>query len=225
MRKYALVSVVGLILVSSMLPLVLPSPYVSTREHWINLPWLSIYVEAPEDSRENESYEVTVIISPSGEIYINSIEIRFINPSYKETILSNTETSSKITKTYNLKPEYVGNSWCQVDYDYVILKGTSFEKRYYGSFSVYSTAIREKTYNYLEDAYYNLKQDYENLNSSYHSLEKDYSNLCTKYNEQMNILFVFSITTIIFLLTTVYFFGRYKQLKKRWEKVIEEKKA
>jgi hypothetical protein len=252
MNKLTVVFVLGLILASSIFPLVLPGPYVTTRKQWVHFPYLWIYVEAPEESRINESYSVTITVDPFGEVYINSINVEFYNPSYKETILFNTEISSKFIKTYNLKPEYGFSSWCYVDVDYVVDKGTSFERRYYGSFSVYLTKIREKTYDDLEDAYDDLEWDYRLLNSSYNylktsyeslssdysklvrdyeSLISDYNNLKKNYNdlyeqfkEQNKGVMLYVLTTLIFASTTAYFAWRCRKLEKMQGKSSKEKK-
>jgi hypothetical protein len=245
MDKHALVLVVCLILVSSIVPSVLPSPYVTTKKQWICSPFLTIYIEAPEESRINESYSVIIEVDPIGKVYINSINVEFDNPSYKETILFNIEISSEFTKTYNLKPEYEGSSECNVKYDYVIFKGTEFEESYCGSFHVYLTEIREKTYDELEDAYYSLKWDYGWLNSSYNSLklsyetlsssynslkenyrklERDYDDLYEKFEEQTKGTMFYALTTLIFALTTVYFAWKCRKLGKMQGKGREEKK-
>jgi hypothetical protein len=183
MSKHALVSVVGLILVGSILPLVLPNPYVIIRKQLVYPPYLWITVEAPEESKINESFTVTIEIIPEEKVYINSITIEFFNPSYKDTILSNTEISSKFVKTYNFKPENGGSFWCYIEYNYVVYKGTSFEKSYYGSFSICLTEIREKTYDELKVAYYYLKLDYDSLNSSYINLKWDYESISSSYDK------------------------------------------
>jgi hypothetical protein len=204
-----------------MLPLVLPSPLTRIREQSFYLPGPNIHIEYPEESRMDENYAVTITIVPfpykaSSKIFINSITVVFYNPIHRETILSNTELTSKFSKTFNLKPAFLGSSKFLISCDYIVDKGTADERSYEFTLVTYLTEIRgEKTYDELEDAYRNLKWNYENLNSSYYSLEKDYSNLRAKCDEQINILGIFSLTTIIFLLTTVYFVWEYRQLKKR----------
>jgi hypothetical protein len=186
------VLVVCLILVSSIVPSVLPSPYVTTS---IGSHYLSIDVEAPEEARVNENYVVIIIVQPIGKVYINSINVEFYNlikdtfyePIYKETILFSTEISSRIEKTYSLKSKDEGSSYCRVNYDYVVDKGTPFEKSYSNSVWLHLTKIREKTYDEL----------YE------------------KFEEQTKRTMFFALTTLIFALTTVYFAWKCRKLGKK----------
>jgi hypothetical protein len=229
--KKIIVLALGIILASLILPLALPSP----REQWFCSPNLCIYVEAPEESRIGESYSVKITVSPYEEVYINSITIHFYNPNYEETILLNTKISSKFVKTYNLKPENEGISSCLVYYDYVI-EGTWFKESHYGSFFVYLTNIREKTYddlkvayNDLESSYNYLKSEYnwlvgefEKRNREYNSLSSNYNSLQSEYNKLVGELEkqkwgtgLSLLSALMLALTTVYLALKLREKEKK----------
>ena len=86
--------------------------------------------------------------------------------------------------------------------------------------SFLGTTVRSQTYRDLESSFDDLQTDFDSLYSNYTSLQSDYNFLNGKYDDLLsemniikNLMYVFTITTIILVATTVYLAIRRPRVK------------
>jgi hypothetical protein len=160
--------------------------------HYLYLKGFTIEVEAPDEAKAGEDFNVklTIDIDPLySEIYINSMIVSFgpsYNPFYKEVWFYHQGISEDFSKTYSLKTKDYGRVLCIIKISYVIDKGTSYEENYEEDFWLDLTYVTYKTREELEDDYYNISFKYNSLSYEYDSLKKDYDKLVSEYEKLEN---------------------------------------
>jgi hypothetical protein len=210
-------------------------------DHYLYLEGLSIKVEAPDEVKVNEEFNVVLDIHPYEEIYIKSLIVSFgysWRPFYKETLFYQQNVSEEFSKTYILKTKDYDRVPCTIEISYVRWKGNwLLERSYEETFSLDLTDVPYITkeelvkdydslhYNYsiLYSNYTWLKSDYESLRSRYEKLERDYNSLSEKLQEQYRDTNIFFLTTMIFLASTIYLEWKVRKIGKEQKKSDKQK--
>ena len=204
--------------------------------HHLQLEGLIIDIDAPDEAKVNEEFNVELTIYPF-EIYVNSFIVTFKSSSdtiYEETLFYQQNVSAEFSKTYSLKTKYPGRIQCEIRISYVKWKGywlleSIYEKEIYLDLTYITDISREE----LEFAYFNytmLKRDYESLKSYDEALSENYSNLYYDYKElneelqeQKKMTGIFVLTTIIFLASTSYLEWKIRRIGKEQSKSTKKK--
>jgi archaellum component FlaC len=90
----------------------------------------------------------------------------------------------------------------QAAYSSLLANYTSLQADYNSTCSNYHTL--EVDYNSLESTYSNLETNYNSLNSDYNDLDSKHDTLMSDLGFTKNLSYVFIITTLIFIASTVY---------------------
>jgi len=208
-------------------------------EDYLYLEDLRIEVDAPDEAKVNEEFNVKLSISPYEEIYVKTFIVTFgysSSPIYEETLFYQQNITSDFSKTYVLKTkEFLYHRIpCKIKISYVTWKGSwllerSYEKEIYLDLTYITDISREE----LEFAYFNytmLKRDYESLKSYDEALSENYSNLYYEYKElngelqeQKKMTGIFVLTTIIFLASTSYLEWKIRRIGKEQSKSTKKK--
>jgi len=176
--------------------------------HHLRLEWLSINIEAPDEAKVNEEFNVKLTIYPYSKIYVDSLNVSFSYYGitiYEETLLYQKDIEKDFSKTYSLKTKIYDRVPCIIDISYVVNKGTSFERRYFKEFRLDLTYVNDKTRRELENDYNNLSANYNWLKRDYENIERDYNSLNEELQGQKEMTAIFLLTTMIFLASTIYF--------------------
>jgi len=114
---------------------------------------------------------------------------------------------------------------------YICISAETYKQPHtaFSSNSLYTTYVRERTYDELLRDYDALRADYDRLISNYDSLRTDYIELNSKYESlkadygelilkhgaskrelatAKSMMYIFIVTTMVFIATTVYFARR-----------------
>ena len=162
--------------------------------HYLDLGDFSIEVDAPDEVKFNEEFNVKLTLRPYAPIYVDSLKVSFgyflvpfesFSSFYEETLLYQQNMSGEFSKTYSFKTNSYGRISCGIAISYVVWKGTQYERSYEKSFWLSITGAFPETREELGSVYLNytiLKNKYEGLESDYERLREDYSNLYENYN-------------------------------------------
>jgi len=159
----------------------------------LNLEGLRIEVEAPDEAKINEEFDIKLIIHPYEEIDIDHLTITFgpLNtPIYEETLVSYPLfTNVEIPKTFRLKVNSYGRIPCTIKIHYARWVDTSWLKGYEKEIHLDLTYVTNETREELESENGYLKNEVKDL------------------QEKVATGNVFFLTTIIFSASTFIFLG------------------
>ena len=103
----------------------------------------------------------------------------------------------------------VNHSTLQADYDQLLTDYDALNSTYSSLVAEYGAM--QTNYNSLNSSYESLMASYNSLTSDYESLQEDYTYIKTKYDASIgelnivrSLMYIFGITTVIFVATTVY---------------------
>jgi len=162
--------------------------------HYLDLEDFSIKVEAPDEVKFNEEFNVKLTIHFYAPIYVNFLIVHFgyfiipfesFSQFYEETLLSKQNISGEFSKTYSFKTNSYGRISCGIEISYVRWKGTQYERSYAEILWLSLSGAFPETREELGSVYLNytiLKNEYEGLENNYEKLREDYSNLYENYN-------------------------------------------
>jgi len=149
--------------------------------HYLNLQGLTIEIDAPDEAKVNEEFNVRLIVHPSSKIYVKSLTVTF-NSFYEKTLLYQQNVSEEFLKIFSLKATTYGKIFCIIEISYVRWKGTQFEESYEETFKFDLTDITDKTRE---------------------ELERDYNSLNDEVQEEKKRTEIFFLTTIILFLLVI----------------------
>ena len=123
--KKIILSLIFLILLSSLTL----SQAIGEVNHYLWLEDFTIEVEAPDEAKVNEEFNVRLRIYSPSEIYVKSLIVSFSyyeSPIYEETLFYQQDISGEYSKTYSLKSKDNGRILCTIAISYVANKGTYY---------------------------------------------------------------------------------------------------
>lgn len=218
-------------------------PTIYEIMHYGNLGAVVYYqVVAPIDVKIGESFSVDINFNVNDEIRVPvnfDVWIHGAGTDWFENIAGDGDVvpAGTITRNPTVKATQMGAVWCDITLGFY----DSGDSWYFGSSSFGICMPRSKTYDELQSdyselelAYNGLEDDYESLNSTYESLETDYNLLQVDYDDFLasydtlssrhtsieaelsharNLMYIFLVTTLAFIATTIYFARRKPKVK------------
>lgn len=180
---------------------------------------LLIEVEAPTSAWPGDTINITVSVKASAEIHVDFINVNFScqrEGLEKVPLLSTTTT----LKNIDLTSESLNETRYELEIPDDALPGLIYGMIWYDWYikgnipsphQIFPTAFSTT---FIEnEAYIELKEDFDNLESSYITLESNYTDLQERYhmleskiteeNSATNLVYLFLITTGIFVVTTI----------------------
>jgi len=173
-------------------------------------PFVAFTIHAPDEIVIEDPFSITIGVQATQDLVIDNFLIKIQDVGgemvYEETVFKNLFVRSydvPIKKTIKVSISTEGEYSCFIDIRYTV-RGESH--LVLASFTLGN--VRTIVYDELKNKYSSLEASYEEVAFNYNMVKEGYDRVITELANIRNLMYIFLITTIIFVAITVYFAKR-----------------